>query len=110
MASLSLVLPIFARCERPSAASTSAFSDQPGRFAQGPDEKLGLAGRTAGFAIVVMLFLSSQIARVSLGRRGPLTGIAESAFFLNTAFGEYFHQTRPDCSRREELHYRLKIG
>ncbi|OOL16270.1 hypothetical protein BRY73_14635 [Ochrobactrum sp. P6BS-III] len=37
-----------------------------------------------------MLFLSSQIARVSVGRRGPLKGIAESAFFHNMAFREYF--------------------
>src|SRR5690606_37835195 len=102
MASFSFVLPIFARCERPSAASTSAFSDQPGRIAQGTDEKLGLAGRTTGFAIVVMLFLSSQIARVSLGRRGPLMGIAESAFLLNPAFGEYFYQTCPNCPEQTE--------
>ncbi|MCK1978079.1 hypothetical protein LNK15_13675, partial [Jeotgalicoccus huakuii] len=64
---------------------------------------------TAGFAIVVMLFLSSQIARVSLGRRGPLTGIAESAFFLNTAFVEYFHQTRPNCFGRVEFPYRVTV-
>src|ERR1700760_3105900 len=37
-----------ARCERPTSAFASASSVQPGRFAQGPDEKFGLAGFTAG--------------------------------------------------------------
>jgi len=44
-----------ARCERPSAAFTSASSDQPGRFAQGPEEKLGFAGRIAGAETVVVI-------------------------------------------------------
>jgi hypothetical protein len=36
------------------AASANAAGDQPGRFAQGPEEKLGFAGRNAGFGFVVM--------------------------------------------------------
>src|SRR6266851_4651671 len=37
------------RCDRPSNAPASASGDQPGRLAQGPDEKQGLAGRRVGF-------------------------------------------------------------
>jgi hypothetical protein len=44
--------PGFERCERPTSAAFSASADQPGRLAQGPEEKLGFAGRTAGFARV----------------------------------------------------------
>ena len=43
-----------ARCERPSNAASSAPSEKPGRLAQGPDEKLGLAGRRSGFAASAM--------------------------------------------------------
>ena len=43
--SASLALPGLARCERPSSAHrTSASTLQPGRLAQGPEEKLGLRG------------------------------------------------------------------
>ena len=42
-------LPIFARCERPSAASFSASRLQPGRLAQGPEENSGRSGRRVGF-------------------------------------------------------------
>src|SRR4029078_4276921 len=48
IASLSLALPGFERCERPSNAPLSASAVQPGRLAQGPDEKKGRAGRTDG--------------------------------------------------------------
>jgi hypothetical protein len=43
-----------ARCERASAASVRAWRDQPGRLAQGPDEKCGIAGRTPGFVAVII--------------------------------------------------------
>jgi len=33
---------------RPSKAPSSAAKENPGRFAQGPDEKLGFWGRTTG--------------------------------------------------------------
>src|SRR5580704_15022304 len=45
----SLDLPIFARWERPSAASFSVSRLQPGRFAQGPEEKQGFLGSNVGF-------------------------------------------------------------
>jgi hypothetical protein len=50
MARLSFALPIFDRCERPRTASVRAERLQPGRLAQGPEEKCGTAGRTAGIA------------------------------------------------------------
>src|SRR5262249_41703598 len=49
MTSASLLLPIFARCERPSSASLRASRLQPGRLAQGPDEKQGFLGVWEGF-------------------------------------------------------------
>src|SRR5215475_9431104 len=53
--SASLALPSLARCERPTHAAFSASSDQPGRFAQGPEEKCGIRGRRFGRACAVML-------------------------------------------------------
>ena len=50
MARLSFALPIFDRWERPRTASVRACRLQPGRLAQGPEEKCGQAGRTAGIA------------------------------------------------------------
>src|SRR6185437_17134727 len=44
-----LARPGLARCERPSSAPSSAPSVQPGRLAQGPEEKSGFRGRTSGF-------------------------------------------------------------
>src|SRR5262245_33234150 len=75
MALASLSLPTLARCERPSADVSSAAADHPGRFAHGPEEKLGFAGRTAGFERAVIVVLSFQIARSSLGRSGPRTAL-----------------------------------
>src|SRR4051812_25318179 len=48
MASFSLALPGLERWERPTSAPLRASGVQPGRLAQGPDEKKGRAGRTAG--------------------------------------------------------------
>src|SRR5690606_34981010 len=50
-----------ARCERPTSAPDSASTVQPGRFAQGPEEKLGLAGRTAGLAAVAAAIVSVML-------------------------------------------------
>ena len=61
MTSLRRALPSLARCERPRNALSSFARDQPGRLAQGPEEKCGLAGRLAGFVAVVMS-LPFQIA------------------------------------------------
>ena len=49
MTSTSRARPGRERCERPSSAPFSTSGDQPGRLAQGPDEKHGLAGRRVGF-------------------------------------------------------------
>src|SRR5262249_35240012 len=69
MARLSFALPILARCERPSAASVSAWRLQPGRLAQGPDEKCGVAGRTAGIGLVMSSILPD--GRPSVGKGVP---------------------------------------
>src|SRR3954451_8973505 len=53
MARLSFALPPSARCERPRNASLRAWSVQPGRLAQGPDEKYGAEGRTVGIAVMI---------------------------------------------------------
>src|ERR1044071_6850907 len=55
MACLSLALPAFARCERPTNASVSVWRLQPGRFAQGPDEKCGLTGRMPGVTLLIFI-------------------------------------------------------
>src|SRR5262245_42957792 len=55
MARLSLALPIFARCERPRAASVRTWRLQPGRLAQGPDEKCGVTGRTPGICCAILI-------------------------------------------------------
>ena len=38
-----------ARCDLPSIAPARTSTDHPGRLVQGPEEKSGLPGRTAGF-------------------------------------------------------------
>ena len=70
IACASLDLPVFARCERPSAASASACGVQPGRLAHGPDENRGLAGRRSGFAIVFIMATLPD-SSPSLGRGVP---------------------------------------
>jgi len=71
---LSLSLPILARCERPSGASERALRFQPGRLAQGPDEKFGTRGRVLGavFAIDVSILTDG---RAPLGGRVPSMGV-----------------------------------
>ena len=53
------------RCDRPTGARASAAADQPGRFAHGPEEKHGFAGRTLGFfkAAMVEAMLRCKIGR-----------------------------------------------
>src|SRR5215469_16007404 len=55
IASLSLAFPGFERCDRPTSAPFKASGVQPGRLAQGPDEKKGRAGRTAGSLPVIVI-------------------------------------------------------
>src|ERR1700676_4864362 len=49
MTSASLVLAVFARCERPTAAFFRASRLQPGCLAHGPEEKQGFFGVWVGF-------------------------------------------------------------
>src|SRR5215475_178345 len=72
MARLSFALPAFDRCERPRTASVRAWRLQPGRFAQGPEEKCGTVGRVAG-----ILAISSILPdrRPSVGRGVPPMGL-----------------------------------
>src|SRR5829696_6158935 len=72
MARLSFALPILDRCERPRTASVRAWRLQPGRLAQGPDEKCGVTGRTPGG---LLMTLSFQIESPSVGKGGPRTEI-----------------------------------
>src|SRR5260370_40590538 len=53
-ASTIFFLPSFDRWDRPMAASLRASGVQPGRLAQGPDEKSGRAGRKFGFIILAL--------------------------------------------------------
>src|SRR5690606_40742505 len=63
-------LPGLERCERPTSALASASTVQPGRLAQGPDEKLGLAGFTAGAVRGIAAIFSDppRSMRLALGR------------------------------------------
>src|SRR5262249_47581736 len=62
------------RCERPTSAVSSISADQPGRLAQGPEEKHGLAGRRVGFIrysfsqIIKMRPTGARTARDTYGR------------------------------------------
>src|SRR6266480_6859243 len=69
MARLSFALPIFDRWERPRTASLRFWRFQPGRLAQGPEEKCGTTGRTAGIAIDIRSTLPDS--RPSVGRGVP---------------------------------------
>src|SRR5262245_64154687 len=60
MASFRRALPSLARCDRPRKAFSRLLRDQPGRLAQGPEEKWVLTGRLAGLRAVV-ISLSFQI-------------------------------------------------
>src|ERR1700759_364877 len=51
-ASTTFFLAVLDRCDRPTAASLRRSGVQPGRLAQGPDEKSGRAGRRFGFIIL----------------------------------------------------------
>jgi hypothetical protein len=68
MISTSRARPGFERCERPFSALASTAGDQPGRLAQGPEEKHGLAGRRVGFMTLV---LSQNECSPVAGRRRP---------------------------------------
>jgi hypothetical protein len=53
--SASFAFGSFARWLRPSIAPDSASSVQPGRLAQGPEEKRGFDGRMSGLTLIAEL-------------------------------------------------------
>ena len=74
--------PAAERCERPTSAADSAAGDQPGRFAQGPEEKQGLRGRRDGFIKGCSLQigchpLGGRVPRRNLWARGGRVNAAE---------------------------------
>src|SRR6516162_7464088 len=75
--------PAAERCERPDRAPSSTAGDHPGRLAQGPEEKHGLAGRRFGF---MTLFLRDS--RDATYGRGPPASMrpasATSHFWLQS--------------------------
>src|SRR5947208_16507430 len=76
MARLSFALPILDRCERPRTASVRAWRLQPGRLAQGPDEKCGIAGRTPG-GLLISPILPDRMPLV--GEGCPAAGLKEGS-------------------------------
>src|SRR4051812_36817489 len=99
MARLSLALPLFERCERPSTASVRPCRLQPGRLAQGPDEKCGTDGRTPGIAMLIHLpFQIAASAELGFTRFRPLKKSGRSRIYPTSA-GERCpgnRDTRPD--------------
>src|SRR5436190_19635096 len=79
MARFSFALPAFARCERPTNASVRVWRLQPGRLAQGPDEKCGITGRMPGG---LLMTLSFQIESPSVGKGGPRTEIRKDGVYV----------------------------
>ena len=71
MTSASFALGVAARWLRPSSAPSKAASDQPGRLAQGPEEKRGLAGLIPGLVALAMMWLPSRSECAPVGGRGP---------------------------------------
>src|SRR3569832_1055803 len=80
IASLSLALPGLERWERPTSALFRASGVQPGRLAQGPDEKKGRAGRTAGCFTSVIKFIPSRMIAPRWG------GVARGRYRQATEF------------------------
>src|SRR5262245_42841616 len=109
MASFRRALPSLARCERPSSAFSRFFRDQPGRLAQGPEEKCVLTGRLAGLCAVV-ISLSFQIDAPRWGGvacRGdaqkPTICQATSATALVDAKASGIRGTRSSLAKLREL-------
>ncbi len=70
MTSFSFAFPGPDRWDRPTNASFSASGLQPGRLAQGPEEKLGFAGRVSGFWVTGGVSKDRQGGIVDDGCRG----------------------------------------
>src|SRR6266550_7326908 len=104
IASLSLALPGLERCDRPRQASLRASGVQPGRLAQGPDEKNGRAGRTAG-RLPVMIH-SFQNERAPLGERGPGRCVAAAGGSVKLALGSKYQTS----GRKKSFGFRDEIA
>ncbi len=63
-----------ARWLRPTRAPLRFSRDHPGRLAHGPDEKLGRAGRMAGFGVVFMMSPILTDEQRPVGRAWPAAG------------------------------------
>ena len=68
MTSWMRALPALERCDRPTRAPASADGSQPGRLAQGPEEKQGFWGRSAGSGHGASWF---RFLQVTTRRRTP---------------------------------------
>src|SRR6218665_1902010 len=88
-------LPGLERRERRASSLASASTVQPGRLAQGPDEKLGLAGFTAGAVRGIAAILSDppRSMRLSLGRGVLRREIRPAPGAVNGAYAA-LHQSR----------------
>src|SRR5882762_2362392 len=94
MARLSFALPILDRCERPRTASVRAWRLQPGRLAQGPDEKCGITGRMPGG---LLMTLSFQIESPSVGKGGPRTEIRKNSAVVKPEQGSVQQNPESDA-------------
>src|SRR5579871_5681099 len=101
IASLSLALPGLERCDRPSNAPFSASGVQPGRLAQGPDEKKGRAGRTAG--IFPVMFIPFRMI-------APRWGGVARALCRDSPLLRQFRTIAMRQFGRRLMHYRFYIG
>src|SRR5262245_18566279 len=99
MACFRRALPSLARCERPRNALSRALRDQPGRLAQGPEEKLGMAGRLAGLVTMVMVSTLPD-RRPSLGRGVPPRPVAAKPERVNSPSGPCLFTGRRVGNRR----------
>ncbi len=106
MAAASLAFPLLARCERPRTASFSASSDQPGRFAQGPEEKQGLFGLTEGF---ISLRKGRDTFIIGGGVTGAAAPLAEPILpCLGSHLGVFTLRTRGISEKSEETAHFVK--
>src|ERR1700761_3150379 len=92
IASFSLALPGLERWERPTRAPLRTSGVQPGRLAQGPDEKKGRAGRTAGLVTSVMQFIPSRMIAPRWG------GVARSPYRGRGTFRQSLFGNRGDAA------------
>jgi hypothetical protein len=84
-----------ARWERPTRASSSAASDQPGRLLQGPDEKNGRFGLVLGFMVErrQKLGVRSEMSRIRFVKVRAFR-VVGAVFFFNHFCGQYGGQNR----------------